>query len=136
MPIERWHDRDAALRLRRLIAPFVLRRQKDDPDVSVDLPPKTEMTVHCTLTREQATLYRATVEDAFSGKGLGTTSFERRGRILALLTALKQICNHPRQYQRDDGRIIGRSGKLTRVTELLNEVVTNGESWSRALPTR
>jgi superfamily II DNA or RNA helicase len=127
VPIERWHDQDAATRLRRLIAPFVLRRQKNDPDVSVDLPPKTEMTVHCTLTREQATLYRATVEEAFSGRGLGTTSFERRGRILALLTALKQICNHPRQYQRDDGRIAGRSGKLTRATELLSEVVSNGD---------
>lgn len=127
VPIERWHDKDAATRLRRLIAPFVLRRQKNDPDVSVDLPPKTEMTVHCALTREQATLYRATVDEAFSGKGLGTTSFERRGRILALLTALKQICNHPRQYQRDDGRIVGRSGKLTRATELLSEVVSNGD---------
>ncbi len=127
VPIERWHDRDAAERLRKLIAPFVLRRLKDDPDVSVDLPPKTEMTVHCTLTREQATVYRSTVEAAFSGDGLGTTSFERRGRILALLTALKQICNHPRQYQRDGGKIPGRSGKLTRVTELLGEVVANGD---------
>ena len=127
VPIERWHDRDAATRLRRLISPFVLRREKSDPDVSVDLPPKTEMTVHCTLTREQATLYEATVEEAFTGAGLGTTSFERRGRILALLTALKQICNHPRQYQRDNGRLPGRSGKLTRATELLNEVVVNGD---------
>ncbi len=127
IPIERWHDREAALRLRRLISPFVLRRLKDDPDVSVDLPPKTEMTVHCTLTREQATLYESTVEEAFTGGGLGTSSFERRGRILALLTALKQICNHPRQYQRDNGRLVGRSGKLTRATELLSEVVANGD---------
>jgi SNF2 family DNA or RNA helicase len=127
IPIERWHDREAATRLRRLISPFVLRREKDDPDVSVDLPPKTEMTVHCTLTREQATLYETTVEEAFTGTGLGTTSFERRGRILALLTALKQICNHPRHYQRDNGRLPGRSGKLTRATELLAEVVANGD---------
>ncbi|MFT4837693.1 MAG: superfamily II DNA or RNA helicase [Nonlabens sp.] len=127
VPIERWHDREAAERLRKLIAPFVLRRLKDDPDVSVDLPPKTEMTVLCTLTREQSALYKSTVEEAFSGAGLGTTSFERRGRILALLTALKQICNHPRQYNRDGGKIPGRSGKLQRATELLSEVVNNGD---------
>jgi superfamily II DNA or RNA helicase len=127
VPVERWHDRDAAERLRRLIAPFVLRRLKADPDVSVDLPPKNEITVTCSLTREQASLYQATVDDAFSGKGLGVTTFERRGRILALLTALKQICNHPRQYLRDGGRLPNRSGKLSRVTEILQEVVDSGD---------
>ena len=127
VPVERWHDEDAAERLRRLIAPFVLRRKKNDPDVSVDLPPKQEITVACSLTREQASLYQAAVEEAFTGKGLGTTSFERRGRILALLTALKQICNHPRQYLRDGGRLEGRSGKLARVTEILGEVVASGD---------
>jgi SNF2 family DNA or RNA helicase len=64
---------------------------------------------------------------AFSSDGLGGTSFERRGRILALLTALKQICNHPRQYLRDDGPLAQRSGKLTRATELLAELVDAGD---------
>jgi superfamily II DNA or RNA helicase len=123
VPIERWHDQTAAARLRRLIAPFVLRRRKDDPDVAVDLPPKQELTVACGLTREQAALYQATVDQAFGSDGLGGTAFERRGRILALLTALKQICNHPRQYLRDDGALGGRSGKLARATELLAELV-------------
>lgn len=127
VPVERWHDREAAERLRRLIAPFVLRRLKADPDVSVDLPPKNEITVTCSLTREQASLYQAAVDDAFSGKGLGVTTFERRGRILALLTALKQICNHPRQYLRDGGKLPNRSGKLSRVTEILQEVVDSGD---------
>lgn len=122
VPIERWRDEDAANRLKRLIAPFVLRRRKDDPDVSVDLPPKTEVTVDCTLTREQATLYQAAIDRAFS-TGLGATAFERRGRILALLTSLKQICNHPAHALKDGGRLVGRSGKLTRATEILGEVV-------------
>ncbi|MBW3658063.1 MAG: DEAD/DEAH box helicase [Actinobacteria bacterium] len=125
-PIERWRDEEAASRLRRLVAPFVMRRLKSDPDVAVDLPPKNEITVHCSLTREQASLYQAAVDGAFSG-GLGTTTFERRGRILALLTALKQICNHPAQYLRDDGRLVGRSGKLTRATEILAEIVASGD---------
>jgi superfamily II DNA or RNA helicase len=127
VPIERWHDQEAAARLRRLIAPFVLRRRKDDPEVAVDLPPKQELTVSCGLTREQAALYQATVEEAFGTDALGGTSFERRGRILALLTALKQICNHPRQYLRDGGTLGGRSGKLARATELLSELVDAGD---------
>jgi superfamily II DNA or RNA helicase len=126
-PIERWHDETAAARLRRLVAPFVLRRLKSDPEVSVDLPPKQEIRVACSLTREQASVYQATIDQAFSGAGLGATAFERRGRILALLTALKQICNHPRQYLRDDGGLEGRSGKLARATEILGEVVDSGE---------
>ncbi len=127
VPVERWHDEAAAHRLRRLIAPFVLRRRKDDPEVAVDLPPKQELTVPCALTREQAALYQATVEQAFATDGLGGTAFERRGRILALLTALKQICNHPRQYLRDDGPLPGRSGKLARASEILAEIVDAGE---------
>ena len=125
-PIERWRDQEAAARLRRLVAPFVMRRLKSDPDVAVDLPPKNEITVHCSLTREQASLYQAAVDEAFRG-GLGTTTFERRGRILALLTALKQICNHPAQYLRDGGRLRGRSGKLARTTEILGEIVASGD---------
>jgi SNF2 family DNA or RNA helicase len=127
VPVERWHDEAAAARLRRLVAPFVLRRRKDDPEVSVDLPPKQEVTVACSLTREQAALYQAAVEDAFRGDGLGTTAFERRGRILALLTALKQICNHPAQYLRDGGSLTGRSGKLVRSTEIMSELTDAGE---------
>jgi superfamily II DNA or RNA helicase len=131
VPVERWHDEGAATRLRRLVAPFVLRRRKDDPEVAVDLPPKQEITVACSLTREQASVYQATVESAFQGAGMGTNSFERRGRILALLTALKQICNHPAQYLRDapagSGRLEGRSGKLARATEILAELVDAGE---------
>jgi superfamily II DNA or RNA helicase len=127
VPVERWHDEAAAARLRRLVAPFVLRRRKDDPEVSVDLPPKQEVTVACSLTREQAALYQAAVEDAFRGDGLGSTAFERRGRILALLTALKQICNHPAQYLRDGGGLTGRSGKLARSTEIMAELTDAGE---------
>jgi superfamily II DNA or RNA helicase len=133
-PVERWHDQHAAARLRALVAPFVLRRLKSDPEVSVDLPPKQELTVACSLTREQAALYQAAIENAFGGAGLGASAFERRGRILALLTALKQICNHPAQYLRDAGdarsgvdRLEGRSGKLARVTEVLAEVVDGDE---------
>jgi superfamily II DNA or RNA helicase len=134
VPVERWHDEHAASRLRQLVAPFVLRRLKSDPEVAVDLPPKQELTVTCSLTREQASLYQAAIDNAFGGAGLGASAFERRGRILALLTALKQICNHPAQYLRDGAdprtgadRLEARSGKLARTTEILGEIVDSDE---------
>lgn len=127
VPIERWGDTDASARLRRMIAPFVLRRKKDDPDVFAQLPPKQERTVACLLTREQQVLYRDTVERAFSGGGLAVSAFERRGQILALLTALKQICNHPHQYLRDGNVQAERSGKLLRATDIIGEILDDGE---------
>jgi hypothetical protein len=124
-PIERWQDPDATRRLRLLTGPFVLRRTKADPTIAPELPPKTELTVSCQLTREQASLYQAAVDDAFAtdlGEGI-----ERRGRVLKLLTELKQICNHPAQYLGERGPLPGRSGKLTRAVELLGEVVEAGD---------
>jgi hypothetical protein len=124
VPVERWGDTDAAERLRRIVAPFLLRRTK--AEVATDLPPKQEATVVCTLTREQATLYQAAVDRVFD-EGLTDAGIDRRGQILALLTALKQICNHPAQYLGERGRLAGRSGKLARTTEMLAEVAAAGD---------
>jgi SNF2 family DNA or RNA helicase len=126
VPVERWRDADAAARLRRIVAPFMLRRVKSDPAVAADLPPKIESIVACTLTREQATLYQATVKTLLDEEGLGE-GFSRQGRVLRLLTALKQICNHPAQYLGEPGPLRGRSGKLSRTTEMLAEVVASNE---------
>ncbi|GLZ78522.1 hypothetical protein Afil01_33290 [Actinorhabdospora filicis] len=123
-PVENRGDAAAGLRLRDLVAPHLLRRLKKD--VATDLPDKMETTVACTLTGEQARLYRRAVTEAFDG-GLGD-GFERHGRVLALLTKLKQICNHPAQYLKEESPVLsGRSGKLDRVTEILGEVVDSGE---------
>ena len=124
-PIERWQDPDATRQLRLLTGPFVLRRTKADPTIAPDLPDKTELTVSCALTREQATLYQAAVDEVFASE-LGE-GIERRGRILKLLTELKQICNHPAQYLGERGPLPGRSGKLARTLELLTEVVDAGD---------
>jgi superfamily II DNA or RNA helicase len=137
VPVERWGDTEAAARLRTLVAPFLLRRTKSDPAVAADLPRKQEVTVGCRLSREQATLYQAAVHAAFEedqgerqragGRGSLGEGIDRRGRILALLTGLKQICNHPAQYLGEHGPLAGRSGKLDRVVELLAEVVAAGD---------
>ncbi len=122
VPVERWRDADAAAELRRVVAPFMLRRVKSDPAIAAGLPPKIEATVACALTREQATLYEAAVRTLLDDEGLGE-GIARQGRILKLLTALKQICNHPAQYLGESGPLPGRSGKLARATEMLAEAV-------------
>jgi superfamily II DNA or RNA helicase len=126
VPIERYRDEYAAARLRALVRPFVLRRLKTDEGVAADLPSKQEMAVVCTLTREQATLYKAAVDEALA-KIQEREGIQRRGLVLALLTALKQICNHPAQYLHERGPLAGRSGKLARITEMLEETLAAGD---------
>ena len=126
LPIERYRDERAARDLRRLVGPFILRRVKSDPAIIPDLPPKQEMAVVCTLSREQATLYQAAVEDTME-RIEAAEGIQRRGLVLALLTALKQICNHPAHYLREPGPLPGRSGKLDRLTEMLEETVAAGD---------
>ncbi len=122
-------DGAAAERLGRLIRPFVLRRRKSDPGIAPELPSKTETDQRVRLTREQAVLYQAQVRESMdairAAKGIA-----RHGLVLKLLTALKQICNHPAQYLKEpDGtRLAGRSGKLELLDELLDVIVAEGAS--------
>jgi SNF2 family DNA or RNA helicase len=112
--------------LRRITGPFVLRRLKTDRSIIDDLPDKIELTEHCPLTKEQVTLYKAVVDElleaATSTEGIG-----RRGLVLAGITKLKQVCNHPAHFLRDGSTLSQRSGKLTRVEELLDEIVDSGD---------
>ncbi|CAN5313500.1 DEAD/DEAH box helicase [soil metagenome] len=126
VPIERYGNDDAAERLRKVVSPFLLRRLKSDPTVIRDLPAKHEMKVICTLTREQATLYQAVVDEELR-RIESADGIERRGRVLALLMFLKQICNHPAQYLGETEPLPGRSGKLARVAEMLEEAVAAGD---------
>ncbi|MFI5346595.1 MAG: DEAD/DEAH box helicase [Elusimicrobiota bacterium] len=119
-------DKEAAERLARLTRPFVLRRLKTDKSIIRDLPDKLEMKVFCNLTKEQASLYAAVGRDAESAIE-GADGIQRRGLILAALTKLKQICNHPAHFLGDNSRLEGRSGKLARLCEMLEEVFESGE---------
>lgn len=87
-------ETDAAERLRRLAGPFVLRRTKSDPAIAVELPEKQEFKVYCSLTAGQAALYQAAVDDAMADIA-GAEGMTRRGRVLALITRLKQLADHP-----------------------------------------
>ncbi len=126
IPIERYGNEDAAERLRRIVGPFILRRLKNDPTIIQDLPPKNEMKVVCTLTREQATLYKAVVDEEMR-RIEDAEGIERRGRVLALLMFTKQICNHPAHYLSESGPLPKRSGKLARLTEMLEEAIAAGD---------
>ena len=130
LPIERYGDAESADRLRRLVRPFILRRLKTDPHVIQDLPDKFEYKVYCNLSREQATLYEAVVRSAMDQLRLtdgGAPSIKRRGTVLAMLTRLKQICNHPALFLGDGSEIARRSGKLNRLEEMLEEILEVGD---------
>ncbi len=125
-PLRRGEE-TAMSRLRRRVTPFMLRRSKRDPEVAGDLPARTEQIVECGLTREQAALYRALTEVTFE-KVKGGTGMGRRASILAALTGLKQICNHPENYTEEEPeRLLGRSSKLDRCIELLEELIDQGQ---------
>ncbi|MEV0257135.1 DEAD/DEAH box helicase [Streptomyces sp. NPDC050732] len=125
-------ENDEALeRLARLVRPFLLRRKKSDPGIAPELPPKTETDHPVTLTREQTSLYEAVVRETMA-RIEASEGMARRGLVMKLLMALKQICNHPAQYLKDGmlttrtGR--PRSGKLELLDELLDTILAESES--------
>ena len=126
IPIQVNQDPDSADRLKRITGPFILRRLKTDKSIIRDLPEKMEMKVFCNLTKEQASLYAAVVKDM--EEALETAEgIERKGMILATLSKLKQVCNHPAQFLGDNSSVPDRSGKLARLTEMLEEIIEAGD---------
>ncbi|MGW6736380.1 DEAD/DEAH box helicase [Streptomyces sp. NPDC055013] len=126
--VEGGQDPAAAERLARLVRPFLLRRRKSDPGIAPELPPKTETDRAVSLTTEQTGLYEAVVRETLAEIS-GADSMARRGLIVKLLTGLKQICNHPAQFLKEERpRIAGRSGKLELLDELLDTILSEGAS--------
>jgi SNF2 family DNA or RNA helicase len=127
-PIERYGDGASLQTLRSLAQPFILRRTKTDRDIIQDLPDKQETTVFCNLTPEQAALYEKTVQDSLAAVE-SAEGIQRHGIILATLTKLKQICNHPAQFLKESALSspLQRSGKLKRLEEILEEALAEGD---------
>ncbi|MEV5013598.1 DEAD/DEAH box helicase [Streptomyces sp. NPDC053780] len=136
--VENGEDDEAVARLARLIRPFLLRRKKSDPGIVPELPPKTETDHPVPLTREQAALYEAVVRESMlaieEAEGIG-----RRGLVLKLLTSLKQICDHPALFLKEEhppgatgvggaDRMAARSGKLALLDELLDTLLAEDGS--------
>lgn len=127
----REHSRYAPLR--NLVAPYILRRMKTDPNIVPDLPEKTEMQAFCGLAKPQAALYKHAVDalaktlaEAKESKQEGT-AIKRRGLVLSYLMRFKQICNHPSQLTGDGEYRADDSGKFARLGALCGEIASRGE---------
>ncbi|MFI1733749.1 DEAD/DEAH box helicase [Streptomyces acidicola] len=133
--VENGEDDQAVERLARLVRPFLLRRKKSDPGIVPELPPKTETDHPVPLTREQAALYEAVVRESMLVIET-TEGIARRGLVLKLLGALKQICDHPALYLKEEpqgqqpgtDRLLARSGKLALLDELLDTLLSEDGS--------
>jgi hypothetical protein len=107
--------------LRTLNGVLVFRRTKAEPVIAQELPDRIDALDHCPMTAEQIGLYQAVLDELVAVSADEDTT-KRKGAVLAAITALKQICNHPAAYTRDDGPLAGRSGKLARLEELVDNV--------------
>ncbi|QNI95773.1 superfamily II DNA/RNA helicases/ SNF2 family [Synechococcus sp. A15-127] len=129
MPIERYGDMASLRDLKARVGPFILRRLKTDKSIISDLPEKVELSEWVGLSKEQKSLYSKTVEDTLDAIARAPRG-QRHGQVLGLLTRLKQICNHPALALREDAvddDFLGRSAKLQRMEEILDEVIEAGD---------
>jgi SNF2 family DNA or RNA helicase len=134
---------DGEAALRALNGLLLFRRTKTEPEVAAELPDKIDELDHCTMTTEQIGLYQAVLDDlVLNVSGEDGVGEAKQGAILAAITALKQICNHPAAYRDDGLPLAGRSGKLARLEEIVESVFAAGErilvfthfaSWGRRL---
>lgn len=126
IPIERFKENSRAAKLRMSISPFVLRRLKTDKNVITDLPEKLVMEDYCYLAKPQAVLYEKTLNEMME-KISGVQGINRRGNIFKLITALKQICNHPYQFIKSGEMNKELSGKAEKCVSLVQNIIDNDE---------
>lgn len=131
-PIQVFNDENCAARFRKVTAPFMMRRMKTDKSIINDLPDKIVLDEYSSLTPNQAALYHKTLEAAMAKIEDKDTSdnkslFERQGLILQMILALKQICNHPSQYLKNEDLRPELSGKVEMLLDRIESIVDAGE---------
>ncbi len=127
-PIELERNHAALDRFRRATAPFLLRRVKTDKSIISDLPDKIETDQFCTLTPEQAALYQNVVDESLRAiEKEKDGDIKRQGLVLKMLTALKQVCNHPAHFLKKPAADPALSGKTQLLLDLLAQILENGE---------
>jgi superfamily II DNA or RNA helicase len=134
LPIERYGDMASLRDLKARVGPFILRRLKTDKSIISDLPEKVELQEWVGLSAEQRKLYTRTVEDSLDAIARAPLG-QKHGQVLALLTKLKQVCNHPALALGEAsgtvltgaGDFSARSAKLQRLEEILEEVIEAGD---------
>ena len=126
IPIERFKETSRASKLKMSVSPFVLRRLKTDKHVISDLPEKMVLNEYCYLSKPQAVLYEKTLNEMMS-KISEFSGINRRGNIFKLITALKQICNHPYQFLKSGEMSRELSGKMDKCISTVQSILDNGE---------
>ncbi|PAQ13107.1 ATP-dependent helicase [Bacillaceae bacterium SAOS 7] len=129
VPIEKDSNKEKVSMLQSKIRPFLLRRTKTDPEVELNLPDKLEQKEYCPLTVEQAVLYEQLVNETMEQIGK-LSAFERRGLILQMLNKIKQLCNHPALYLKEEvpNHIVERSEKMNKLMELIENIIERKEA--------
>lgn len=128
LPIQKENDEAKTKIFKRIVEPFILRRVKTDKNIIKDLPEKIEQKVYCHLTKEQAAIYQAIVDET-EEKLSSASGKEKNAIFISSLLRLKQACNHPMQALQDSSDFLPeRSMKLMRLIEMTKEIMANGES--------
>jgi uncharacterized Zn finger protein len=132
IPIQIKNDVEVAEQLKKVTAPFMMRRLKSDKSIISDLPDKIEMDCYSALAKEQATLYEATLEKAMKDieemeLSDSKAMFVRQGLVLQMIMALKQICNHPTQFLKNNILDASLSGKMDLLFDKLDSIIESGE---------
>lgn len=129
LPIEKDRDVEQIEQLQRYIKPFLLRRTKRDEQVALNLPEKQEQKEYVPLSVEQASLYEQLVKDTFE-QVTSLAGMQRKALILKMLGKLKQICNHPALYLKEEEpkQLITRSHKVEKLLELTTSIHEQQES--------
>ena len=125
-PIEAERDQMQLDRFRKITEPFILRRLKSDKSIIKDLPDKIEKDQFCSLTKEQTAIYQNVVESIMKSIN-EAEGISRKGLILKLITALKQVCNHPKQFLKKGNSDASLSGKTALLFDIIRETLDNGE---------
>ena len=125
-PIEVLRNSGRAEDLRKITAPFLLRRLKTDRTIIKDLPEKVVVNEYAVLEKEQAALYKSIVSETME-KSESLDPKDRPALVLYLLTSLKQICDHPRVYDKESPAVSSLSGKAQLLIALLQEILANRE---------
>ena len=131
-PIQNLGDKTRAEKLKKITAPFMMRRLKTDKSIISDLPDKIEQNEYVQLTASQAAIYQQTVEEALNEiKGVNAVNqqslFKRQGLILQMILALKQICNHPALFLKNSDHGASLSGKSEILLSLVESIIQNGQ---------
>ncbi|MDQ0232719.1 DEAD/DEAH box helicase [Metabacillus malikii] len=129
LPIEKDRDVKQIEQLQRYIKPFLLRRTKRDEQVALNLPEKQEQKEYIPLSVEQASLYEQLVKDTFAQVN-SLAGMQRKALILKMLGKLKQICNHPALYLKEEhpNQLVSRSHKIEKLLELTRVIREQDES--------